>query len=85
METSTYDSCLLITSTDNSEIGIIEMQTDDTLILGNTKFLAKKQAEIDKAGFSMKPAQILNSIGLLTFNGCTIIMDRESFYMLQKG
>ena len=81
MKTSTYNLCLLITFKDNLEIGIIEMQIDDTLILGNTKFLAKKQAEIDRVGFSMKPAQILNPISLLTFNSCTIIMDGENLYM----
>ena len=56
MKTSTYDSCLLITSINNPKIRIIRMQTNDTLILGDIKFLAKKQAKIDKAGFSTKPA-----------------------------
>jgi len=80
-----YDLYLLIISTNNLKIRIIRMQIDNTLILGDTKFLAKKQAEIDKAGFSTKLAQILNLINLLTFNSYIIIINKESLYMLQKG
>ena len=32
------------------------MQINDTLILGDIKFLAKEQVEIDKAGFLIKLA-----------------------------
>jgi len=42
METFMYDLCLLITFINNLEIGIIRMQIDDTLILGDIKFLARK-------------------------------------------
>ena len=42
MKTFTYNLCLLIIFKDNPEIGIIRMQTNDILILGDTKFLARK-------------------------------------------
>jgi len=54
METFTYNLCLLITFKDNLEIMIIRMQTNDTLILGDIKFLVKKQVKIDRVEFSMK-------------------------------
>jgi len=61
------------------------MQTNDILILGNTKFLIKKQAKINKAGFSIKLTQILSPISLLTFNSCIIIINEKCFYMSQKS
>ena len=41
--------------------------------------------EINKARFLTKLAQILNPTGLLTFNGCIIIIDNKSLYISQKG
>ena len=37
-----YNLCLLITFKDNLKIRIIRMQIDDTLILGDTEFLARE-------------------------------------------
>ena len=42
MKIFTYDLYLLIMFKDNLEIGIIGMQIDDTLILGDIEFLARK-------------------------------------------
>jgi len=42
MKTFIYNLCLLITSRNNHVLKIIGMQTNDTLILGNAKFLTKK-------------------------------------------
>jgi len=36
MVTLTYDPCLLVT--DNGPLGIVGMQTDDTVILGDRRF-----------------------------------------------
>ena len=41
--------------------------------------------EIDKAKFLTKLIQILNPTSLLMFNNCIIIINKESFYMSQKG
>lgn len=41
--------------------------------------------EINKAKFLTKLIQILNPTSLLMFNNCIIIINKESFYMSQKG
>jgi hypothetical protein len=46
MATSTYDPCLLITSSDTSIFGIVGMQTDDTLIIETPKFLSLEEKKI---------------------------------------
>jgi hypothetical protein len=53
MTTSTYDSCLLITS--KGFFGITGMQIDDTLILCTLEFSATKEKKIQKAAFHAKP------------------------------
>ena len=85
METLTYDPCLLISTKESHEFGVVSMQTDDTLILGNKDFLAREQNEIAKAGFLTKPIRVLLPTETITFNGCTITMDGDSLYMSQKG
>ena len=40
MVTLTYDPCLLVT--DNGPLGIVGMQTDDTVILGDKRFNNKE-------------------------------------------
>ena len=85
METSTYDPCLLISTKESHEFGVVGMQTDDTLILGDEDFLAREQDEITKAGFLTKPIRVLLPTETITFNGCTISMDGDSLYMSQKG
>ena len=85
IKTFTYNSCLLIMLKDNHVLGIIKMQTNNTLIFRNVKFLIREQMEIDKAKFLTKLIQILNPTSLLMFNNCIIIINKESFYMSQKG
>jgi hypothetical protein len=68
MVSSTYDPCLLIT--DNGPLGIIGMQTDDTVILGDEKFSGR---ETDAMTFKSKEKTRLDKGTTLTFNGCTIV------------
>ena len=42
MKIFTYNSCLLVTLKDNHALEIIKMQTNNTLIFGDVKFLIKK-------------------------------------------
>jgi len=49
MQTSTYDPCLLISK--GEEFGLIGMQTDDTLIVSDKKFLDKEEEEREKVNF----------------------------------
>lgn len=39
METSTFDPCLYITTEVDGPFGVVGLQTDDTLILGDKEFM----------------------------------------------
>src|ERR1700712_1278356 len=59
MVTSTYDPCLLITTTENA-FGIVGMQTDDTLILGSEEFSILENDELTKANLRPCLAKIIS-------------------------
>ncbi|KAI0997416.1 hypothetical protein K3495_g10772 [Podosphaera aphanis] len=71
MKNSTYDPCLLITKEQDGPIGILGMQTDDTLLLGDGEF----------------PIQKLKFDDPLLFNGCTISIAKDGYIvnLTQKG
>jgi hypothetical protein len=71
MATSTYDPCLLITTT-KTAFSVVGIQTDDTLILGSKEFNTIENKELTKAKFSAKPKKLLSSETLLIFNGCIL-------------
>ncbi|RKF57503.1 putative glycosyl transferase [Golovinomyces cichoracearum] len=77
MENSTCDPRLLITKGQDGTIGIVGMQTDDTLVLGNNKFINKEASELDKANLLAKPIEKLTTKNPLLFNGCTLTMDKD--------
>lgn len=90
MAQSTFDPCLLITKGDKHKFGLLGMQTDDTLFLGQPAFVAAEQKEIEISGFKTKPVQTLSPETPLEFNGSTIRqhgkMDGQGFLtMCQKG
>ena len=51
MEQSTYDPCLLYS---NQPFGVVGLQTDDTLFVGDDDFAVKEQLGLEKAGFLVK-------------------------------
>ncbi|KAM4066587.1 cwf18 domain containing protein [Hirsutella rhossiliensis] len=55
MSTSTYDSCLLISNTGPDTLGIVGMQTDDTLILGTNNFSTREEEELQRQNFVPSP------------------------------
>jgi hypothetical protein len=69
--TSTYNPCLLITTT-KTAFSVVEMQTDDTLILGSKEFNTIEDKELTRAKFSAKPKELLSSETPLIFNGCIL-------------
>lgn len=82
MITSTYDPCLLVT-TSKEAFGLVGMQTDDTLILGTEKFSEIEQKELT---FKAKPKQRLTTTNPLMFNGCILSLnDDNSMDLRQKG
>jgi len=87
MSTSTYNPCLLITNSCANAFGIVGMQTDDTLMLGTTKFLLLKEKKLKKAQFRLKLKATLSPEVQLEFNGCTLTIDASKLvvYLRQKG
>jgi len=51
MNQSTYDPCLLYR---NEPFGLIGLQTDDTLFLGDVNFAREEQINLEKAQFLAK-------------------------------
>jgi len=84
MTTSTFDPCFLITTT-GTPFGIVGMQTDDTIILGDDQFSALEEDELVKANLMAKPKEKLNSTTPLLFNGCILSLNEDSIALRQKG
>jgi len=61
------------------------MQTDDTLILRDSKFKALKHKELVKANITTKLTKQLLPDMLLIFNGYILRQERDSILLVQKG
>jgi hypothetical protein len=73
MKQSTYDPCLLFTSNDSAQgQGIVGLQTDDTLIVCDSKFKDKESVELKNAGFLAKPREQLTTDHPIMFNGVLV-------------
>lgn len=81
MITSTFDPCLLIST---KAFGIVGLQTDDTLILGDEEFQSLEDAELTKANFTAKPKQKLEMNTPLLFNGCILGIEDGNLTIRQK-
>jgi hypothetical protein len=68
---STYDPCFLITT--KEVFGLIEMQTDNTLIIASEEFSVLENDELSKVKFFIKPKKALALKTPLIFNGCVLI------------
>ena len=84
MQTSSYDPCLLITTTKEA-FGLVGMQTDDTLILGDEKFAEKEDGELKRAELTAKPTDVLSSEMPLISNGGILRSEGENILLRQKG
>ena len=92
MNTSTFDPCLLIATktpesieSAKSPFGVVGLQTDDTLILGDEAFQALEESELIKANFTAKPKQKLDPATALMFNGCSLTIQDGVLTIRQKG
>jgi hypothetical protein len=83
MVVSTYDPCLLITTTKQA-FGIVGMQTDDTLILASDEFSQKEDRELTMANFRAKPKAALTPNEPIVFNGGILSMEGDSVVLRQK-
>jgi len=83
MTTSIFNPCFLIT-TIRTPFGIVGMQTNNIIILGDDQFLALKEDKLVKANLIAKPKEKLNLIILLLFNGCILSLNKDSIALRQK-
>jgi N-glycosylase/DNA lyase len=67
IDTSTYNPCLLITTT-NSAFGIISIQTDNTIIFRDKYFSAQEEHKLTQANYTAKPKEKLLVVIPLLFN-----------------
>ena len=84
MATSSFDACLLIRQDNADCFGIAGVQTDDTLVIGTSKFIDKEEIEMKKAKFLTKPRQIFNDGDTGDFNGCRILVKDAGITICQK-
>ena len=77
MVTLMYDPCLLITSL-LEYFSIVGMQTDDTLMLCNTKFSQLEEDKLNKTKFTAKPKEKLTIDNPLLFNRYTLTKEVDS-------
>ena len=71
---STYNPCLLVTST-NQFFKIVGMQTNNTLFLGDKTFVELEEKELEKAKLIAKLVEMLSKGNPLMFNGGKLICD----------
>ncbi len=86
MMKSTYDSCLLfINQNDPSSnvFGLIEMQTDDTLMLRDDRFAELEESELKKAKLMSKKREMLTAFIPIKFNDEVInLITNKNDYIL---
>jgi len=85
MRTSTFDPCLLVTKDQDGPFGLVGMQTDDTLILGDQAFVELEDSELKKANLLAKPAEQLTEQTPLLFNGYKLSLEGDDIFLAQKG
>ncbi len=81
MEQSTYDPCLLYSTT---PFGIVGLQTDNTLFVANNQFAMEKQIQLQKAGFLAKERERLTFANSLKFNGSIIQLQPDKSITLTQ-
>ncbi|KYK57237.1 hypothetical protein DCS_04244 [Drechmeria coniospora] len=85
MDQSSYDPCLMVSHPDNTAIGIIGMQTDDTIQLGNNVFMEREDHSLQKHNITAKPKTILTDGSVKDFNGLQISIENGTINTRQKG
>ena len=83
MTTLLYNPCLLVIIA--YAFGLVGMQTNDTLILRDSKFKALKHKELAKANITTKLIKQLSLDILLIFNKYILRQKGDSILLVQKG
>ncbi len=95
MTKSTFDSCLLFITqinqnessnnlTNQSTFELIEMQTDDILMLKDDRFVELEENELKKAKLTFKKRKMLITLISIKFNDEIIIIDSSSTLILNQ-
>jgi hypothetical protein len=77
---STFDSCLL--HIEFIHFGVIDIQTDDTLILADDEFVALEEKKLVRAHLTSKNREKLNLIISIKFNDGLIILSNDGNTLL---
>ncbi|RDI84341.1 hypothetical protein Vi05172_g5620 [Venturia inaequalis] len=85
MRVSSYDPCLLFTTSGRDVFAITGLQTDDTFSFVTEAFSIKEEAELTKAGFRAKGKTTLAQDQPVEFNGARIRLDNGDIIVEQKG
>lgn len=81
MTESTYDSCFLFK---HQPLGLVGLQTDDTLILADDAFATDEEEAIRAANFMTKQRDCLTIDHPIKFNGLTIRLDKNGDISLKQ-
>jgi hypothetical protein len=79
METSTYNLCLLISKLTAASVGIVGIQTNDTLGLSDEQFATKEK---DELRFNAKEKEVLAKDNKIDFNSCVVTTDGNTISLL---
>lgn len=82
MNQSTYDPCLLFTTSNG--FGVVGLQTDDTLILADKTFAHSESINLHKAEFLAKDREQLTDTTPLKFNGFQIKKIADTISLIQE-
>ena len=77
MITFIFNPCFLITTT-GTPFKIVSMQINNTIILGDNKFLVLKKDKLIKVNFMAKPKEKLSLITPLFFNRYILSLNKDS-------
>ncbi len=81
MTTSTYDPCLLYS---NQPFGVVGLQTDDTLFVGDRAFADLEEKQLEKAKFLAKEREHLTTDNSMKFNGGVIQLKDKCITLTQE-
>ncbi|KAH9432814.1 hypothetical protein MCOR02_012558 [Pyricularia oryzae] len=85
MTTSSYDPCLLFTTTGPQDFGITGMQTDDTFSITSQPFSQLEEEQLREAKLQAKPKTYLSHDNDLEFNGTKLKLEGKDIQIVQKG
>jgi hypothetical protein len=82
MAESTYDPCLLYTHQEGC--GVVGLQTDDTLFIGDEKFAQAEEYNLQNAHFLSKDRQELTTTTPIKFNGGEITLETNGAILFNQ-